>query len=32
MDEWYIKNRNFWLDIKIIIKTIKVMFTGKGAY
>ncbi len=32
MDEWYIKNQSFWLDIKIILKTIKVMLTGKGAY
>ena len=32
MDEFYIKNQSFWLDIKIILKTIKVMCTGKGAY
>ena len=32
MDEWYIKNQSFILDIKIILKTIKVMITGKGAY
>ena len=32
MDEWYVKNQSFWLDIKIILKTIKVMLTGKGAY
>ena len=32
MDEWYIKNQSFWLDLKIIFKTIKVMLTGKGAY
>jgi Undecaprenyl-phosphate galactose phosphotransferase WbaP len=32
MDEWYIKNQSFWLDLKIILKTIKVMLTGKGAY
>ena len=32
MDEWYIKNQSFWLDIKIVLKTIKVMLTGKGAY
>jgi undecaprenyl-phosphate galactose phosphotransferase len=32
MDIWYIKNLSFWLDIKIILKTIKAMLTGKGAY
>jgi len=32
MDEWYVKNQSFWLDLKIILKTIKVMITGKGAY
>jgi undecaprenyl-phosphate galactose phosphotransferase len=32
MDEWYIKNQSLWLDLKIILKTIKVMITGKGAY
>jgi len=32
MDEWYVKNRSFWLDLKIILKTVKVMLTGKGAY
>jgi undecaprenyl-phosphate galactose phosphotransferase len=32
MDVWYVKNRSFWLDLKIILKTIKVILTGKGAY
>ena len=32
MDEYYIKKQSFLLDIKIILKTIKVMITGKGAY
>ena len=32
MDEWYIQNQSLLLDLKIILKTIKVMFTGKGAY
>ncbi len=32
MDVWYIRNKSIWLDIKIIVKTIKVMITGKGAY
>ncbi len=32
MDVWYIKNQSFLLDLKIILKTIKVIFSGKGAY
>jgi len=32
MDEYYIKNQSFLLDLKIILKTIKIMLTGKGAY
>lgn len=27
----YISNRNFWLDIKILFKTVKVVLTGEGA-
>jgi undecaprenyl-phosphate galactose phosphotransferase len=32
MDIWYIQHQSFWLDLKIILKTIWVMLTGKGAY
>jgi len=32
MDEWYIKNQSFLLDLRIIFKTIKIMLTGRGAY
>ena len=32
LDTWYILNHNLWLDLKIIFKTISVMFKGKGAY
>ena len=32
MDLEYIENQSFWFDLKIILKTIWVMFTGKGAY
>jgi lipopolysaccharide/colanic/teichoic acid biosynthesis glycosyltransferase len=28
----YIQNYTFWLDLKIIWKTIAVIFSGKGAY
>lgn len=32
MDIWYVKNQSFLLDLKIILKTIWVVLTGKGAY
>jgi len=32
LDVWYALNRNFWLDIKIIFRTIGCMISGKGAY
>lgn len=28
----YVKNKSLWLDLKIILKTVKVILTGKGAY
>ena len=30
LDLWYIKNKNFFLDIKIIIKTFILVFSGSG--
>lgn len=32
LDIKYIKDMNFWLDIKLILKTIPVVFKGDGAY
>ena len=32
LDIEYIKNRGFWVDIKLILKTIAVLFSSKGAY
>lgn len=32
LDEYYIRNWSLWLDIVIIIKTIKVFLTREGAY
>jgi len=32
IDTWYALNRNFWMDMKIILQTVGRMFTGKGAY
>jgi exopolysaccharide biosynthesis polyprenyl glycosylphosphotransferase len=31
LDRYYINNMSFWLDLKIILKTIKVCITGDGA-
>ena len=31
LDIEYIENRNIWMDIKIVFKTIGVVFTGEGA-
>lgn len=32
LDTWYVLNHSLWLDIKIILKTIHFVLTGKGAY
>lgn len=32
MDEFYVDNHSFFLDIKLIVKTIPVMILSKGAY
>ncbi|MCP2605290.1 undecaprenyl-phosphate galactose phosphotransferase WbaP [Candidatus Aminicenantes bacterium AH-873-B07] len=32
LDEYYIRNWSFWLDIIILIKTVKVLMSGEGAY
>jgi undecaprenyl-phosphate galactose phosphotransferase len=32
MDCWYIRNWSPWLDIIILLKTVKVVLTGKGSY
>ncbi len=31
-DFFYIKNRSFILDLTIILKSVPIIFTGKGAY
>jgi len=31
-DMWYLQNYSFWLDLKIIFRTVAIVFTGKGAY
>ncbi|HEY8361531.1 MAG TPA: sugar transferase [Tissierellaceae bacterium] len=31
-DLYYIENRSLWLDIKIILKTVKIILTGEGAW
>jgi lipopolysaccharide/colanic/teichoic acid biosynthesis glycosyltransferase len=32
LDEWYVKNASFWLDMKIIAKTILFLFQGERRY
>ncbi|VBB09310.1 bacterial sugar transferase [Lucifera butyrica] len=32
MDAWYVRNWSVWLDMILLIKTVKVIFSGKGAY
>lgn len=31
LDRYYIKNQSLWLDLQIVVKTVKVVFTGDGA-
>ena len=32
MDSWYIQNWSLWLDVVILIKTVKAVFKREGAY
>jgi len=32
LDEYYIRNWSLWLDFSIIVRTIKAVLTGRGAY
>ena len=32
MDTWYVRNWSVWIDIMYLFKTVKAVFTGKGAY
>ena len=31
LDEWYVRNQSFWIDVRIILKTFFVVLTAKGA-
>lgn len=31
-DLYYIRNYSFWLDLKIILRTVWVVLLGRGAY
>ncbi len=32
MDTWYVRNWSIWIDLMYLFKTVKAVFTGKGAY
>ena len=32
MDSWYVRNWSVWLDLVILLKTVRYVLTGKGAY
>ena len=32
MDTWYVRNWSVWIDLMYLFKTVKIVFTGKGAY
>ena len=32
LDAWYARNWQLWYDVVILLKTVKVVFAGKGAY
>ncbi|MBQ7515147.1 MAG: undecaprenyl-phosphate galactose phosphotransferase WbaP [Schwartzia sp.] len=32
MDSWYVRNWSVWIDMVYLLKTVKVVFDGRGAY
>ena len=32
MDSWYVRNWSVWLDLVILLKTVRYVLTGRGAY
>lgn len=32
MDSWYVRNWSFWLDMSLLLRTVKVVLDKKGAY
>jgi undecaprenyl-phosphate galactose phosphotransferase len=32
LDLWYVRNWNLWLDVVILLKTIRIVFKKEGAY
>jgi len=32
LDVWYVDNRSIWLDVKIVARTIRLLFKGDGIY
>ncbi|MBI5675731.1 MAG: sugar transferase [Nitrospirae bacterium] len=32
LDSWYVRNWNLWLDIVILLKTVKIVIKKEGAW
>ena len=32
LDVWYVENRSFWLDLRILARTVRLLATGHGLY
>ncbi|MBS1113098.1 MAG: exopolysaccharide biosynthesis polyprenyl glycosylphosphotransferase, partial [Nitrospirae bacterium] len=32
LDSWYVRNWNLWLDIVILLKTVRIVIKREGAY
>jgi undecaprenyl-phosphate galactose phosphotransferase len=32
LDSWYVRNWSLWYDLVILVKTVRVVLRGKGAY
>jgi lipopolysaccharide/colanic/teichoic acid biosynthesis glycosyltransferase len=32
LDVWYVENRSFWVDLRILARTARMLLTGHGLY
>ena len=32
MDSWYVRNWSIWIDMFYLLKTVKIVVSGRGAY